>query len=139
LDDERKWNIECTFVLPLVEKADVLRCEVITVEMPRTKAQAAEGRAVETDCIAQVKIAGDDASLTAAAQYFLNQNPAQIKETVRPLLEKHLRSIVAGSSDEQAVQNPVACAAKVQSAASADLSKMGLSVMSFTIRNSRPA
>jgi hypothetical protein len=47
--------------------------------------------------------------------------------------------VVAGSSVEQAVQNSAACAAKVQSAASADLGKMGLSVISFTIRNSRPA
>src|SRR5262245_37293530 len=58
-----------TFVFPVIEKADVLSLEVMTVDMPRTKAQTAGGRAVEADCVAQIKINGDDVSICAAMEH----------------------------------------------------------------------
>ena len=89
---------------------------------------------MEADCVAQVKVNGDDTSMAAAAEHFLSKGQAEIKTMVRPLLEKHLSSVFGNSRAEEAVQNPAACAAQVQTSASADLSKMGLSLVSFTIR-----
>jgi flotillin len=113
--------------------------EVTTVDLPRAKAQAAGGRAVEADCSAQVKINSNDASIVAAAEYFLSKSQSEIKNIVRPVLEKHLSSVLGSLSIEDATQNPAACAAKVQTAAAVDLGKMGLSMISFSIRNSRVA
>ena len=127
-----------TFVWPLIERTDVLSLEVVTVEIPRSRAQAAGGHAVEADCVAQIKINGDDASIAAAAEHFLSKSQAEIKNIVRPVLDRHLGSVLGGSPAEEAIQNPAACAAQVQTSASADLSKMGLSLISFTIRNARP-
>jgi len=123
-----------TFVWPLIERTDVLSLEVITVEMPRSRAQAAGGRAVEADCVAQVKIVGDDASIAAAAEHFLSKTQAEFKTIVRPILEKHLSTVLGSVRVEEAIQNPAACAANVQTSASADLGKMGLSLISFVIR-----
>ena len=123
-----------TFVWPLIERTDVLSLEVMTVEMNRSNSQTADGRAVEADCVAQVKVNGDDTSMAAAAEHFLSKGQAEIKTMVQPLLEKHLSSVFGNSRAEEAVQNPAACAAQVQTSASADLSKMGLSLVSFTIR-----
>jgi flotillin len=128
-----------TFVFPVIERADVLSLEVITIEMPRSRAQSAGGRAVEADCAAQVKINGDDASIVAAAEHFLSKSQTEIKNVVRPVLEKHLGSVLSSSSIEEAIQNPAACAARVQTSVSTDLGKMGLSLISFTIRNARVA
>ena len=128
-----------TFVFPVVERADVLSLEVVTVEMPKAKVQRADGLPVQADCVAQVKIPSDDASLVAAMKHFLSKSHSEIANIVRPVLERHLSRVLADSSFETATQNPAACAALVQAAAAADLGKMGLGMLSFTMRNSRAA
>jgi len=74
-----------------------------------------------------------------AAERFLSESPAEIKDIVRPVLEKHLSRVLESSNVEEVNQNPAACAAKVQSAASADLAGLGLGMVSFTIHNGRAA
>jgi flotillin len=128
-----------TFVFPVIERADVLSLEVITIDMPGSKAQSAGGQAVEADCSAQVKINSDDASIVAAAEHFLSKSQAEIKNSVRPVLEKHLNNVLRSSPVGEAIQNPAACAARVQTAAAGDLGRMGLGMISFTIRNARAA
>jgi flotillin len=128
-----------TFVFPVIERVDVLSLEAFTVEMPESKAQAAGGHAVRADCIAQVKIGGDDASLVAATEHFLSKSPPEIANSVRPILEKHLSNALASTSLESASQNPAACAALVQTAAGGELGRMRLSILGFSIRNIRAA
>ena len=128
-----------TFVIPVIEKANVLSLEITAIDLPRARAQAAGGQAVEADCSAQVKINGDDASIAAAAELFLNKSPAEIKNIVRPVLETHLSSVLGSLSLEEVTQDLAACAARVQTSAAADLGKMGLSLISFTLRNARVA
>ena len=124
-----------TFVYPVIERVDVLSLEVMNIDMPRSRAQTPGGRAVEMDCIAQVKIDSADDSIVAAAEQFLNKSPADIQKIVRPVLDKHLSGVMGSSSIEEATQNPAACAARVETGAPADLVKMGLRLISFTIRN----
>ena len=126
-----------TFVWPVIERTDVLSLEITTVEMPRGRAQTAGGRAVEADCAAQIKINSDDASIAAAAEHFLSQSQTEIKNIVRPVLEKHWSSVLGSLRVEEAIQNPAACAARVQTAAAGDLARMGLGMISFTIRDIR--
>lgn len=128
-----------TFVFPVIERVDVLSLEVITVEMPKWKAKTAGGQTVQTDCVAQVKIHSDDTSLVAAMEHFLNKSQTQIVSIVRPVLEKHLCRVLAKSSVEAITQNPAACAALVEADAANDLVQMGLSMISFGIRDARPA
>jgi flotillin len=128
-----------TFVFPVFERADTLSLEPVTVDMPRVQAQAADGRRMKADCAGQIKIKGDYASIVAAAEYFLSKNQAEIKGIVQPILEKHLNSVLGSSSIDEATSNPAACASKVQISASADLGQMGLTLISFTIRDIRSA
>jgi flotillin len=127
-----------TFVFPVVERADVLSLEVISLEVFKSKAQTAGGQAVQADCVVQVKINSDDVSLVAAMEHFLSKSQTEIASIVRPILEKHLSSVLASSSLEAATQNPATCAALVETAATKDLGQMGLSIVSFSIRNVRP-
>ena len=126
-----------TFVWPVIEKVDVLSLEVFAVEMPKTKVRTSKGGPVEADCTAQLKIKGDDASIVAAAERFLSKSAEDMKNIVRPILEKHLRSTLDGLSFEEIGQNPDALADKVQAAASVELGQMGLVMMSFTIQDVR--
>jgi flotillin len=66
------------FVVPVIEKADALSLEVLSIEMPKLRVRTAEVP-VEADCLAQVKIKEDEASVLAAAQHFLSKNEAEMK------------------------------------------------------------
>jgi len=126
-----------TFVLPVIEKADVLSLEVFTIEIPKCKGRTANGAPVETDCIAQVKINGDDPSILAAAEHFLSKNEAETKSIIKPVLEKHLSTVLGILTGEEISQNPEACASRMQPAASDDLAKMGVALVSYTIQKVR--
>lgn len=126
-----------TFVFPIIERADVLSLEVLTIEMPRTRVCTAGGAGMEVNCLAQVKVNSDDASIGPATEFFLGKSQAEIKEVVRPVLERHLVEVVAGSSIESVMQNPASCATMVQTAACGDLARMGMSIISITLRNAR--
>lgn len=128
-----------TFVFPVFERADTLSLEPVTVDIPRVQAQAVDGRRMQAACVGQIKIKGDDASIVAAAQYFLNKKQDEIGAIVRPILEKHLNSVLGSSNIDEDIHNPMAYASKVQMSASPDLEKMGLNLMSFTIRDIRSA
>jgi flotillin len=90
---------------------------------------------VTLDCLAQVKIKGAEASILAAAEHFLSKNEGEMKNLVRPVLEKHLRTVLGSLSGPETGRDPEACAAKVEAAASPDLGKMGLGMVSFTIQS----
>ncbi len=126
-----------TFVMPIFERADVLPLEVLSIELPRTRARASGGAGLEVDGLAQVKINSDDASIGPATEFFLGKTTAEIKGIVRPVLEKHLAEALASSTVASVIQNPAGCAAAAQTAASRDLARMGLSVISVTLRNAR--
>jgi flotillin len=128
-----------TFVWPVIEKVEVLSLEVFTLEIPNSKVSTKGGAAVEADCMAQVKIKSDDASLIAATEHFLSKTPEEIKKIVQPILETHLSHVLATASIQEISQNPAACAALVQTAATKDLSRLGLETINFTIRNARAA
>ena len=128
-----------TFVVPVIEKADALSLEVISIEMPKCKVPTAKGVPVTVDCLAQVKIKGDDASILAAAQHFLSKSEGEMKNLVRPLLEKHLRAVFGGLSSQEIDRDPEGCSARVEAAASQDLGKMGLGVVSLAFRPIRVA
>jgi flotillin len=124
-----------TFVFPVIEKAEALSLEVISIEMPKLKVRSAAGVPVEADCLAQVKIKSDEASILAAAEHFLSKDEGEMKDLLRPVLEKHLRSILGSLSTEEIDRDLEACAVRVGAAASPDLGHMGLGIVSFTIQS----
>jgi flotillin len=123
-----------TFVFPVVERADSLSLEVVSLEMPKCRMRTANGSFLEPDCLAQVKIQGDDVSIAAAAEHFLSKNEGAMKELIRPILEQHLRTVAGGMSSEEMGRDIDACARRVQAAAAEELARMGVGLVSFTIR-----
>jgi len=126
-----------TFVLPVIEKAEVLSLGAFPVELVRFRARAADGMGVELDCSTQLKVKGDDASIASAAEYFLGKSENEMKKVIGPVLEKVLSAVMSGAAFKRVEQDPAAYAAKVETEAMGPLAQMGLATVSVKIQSVR--
>jgi flotillin len=126
-----------TFVLPVVEKIDVLSLELLTIDVQTPEVYTSKGVPVKVDGVAQIKIKGDDISIATAAEQVLSKTIDEIKNVATQTLEGHLRAILGTMTVEDIYQNRDAFASKVQEVAAGDMANMGLGIVSFTIRDIR--
>ncbi len=126
-----------TFVMPVVEKVDVLSLELLTIDVQTPEVYTSKGVPVRVDGVAQIKVKGDDISISTAAEQFLSKGTEEIKNIAMQTLEGHLRAILGTMTVEDIYQNRDAFAAKVQEVAAGDMANMGLGIVSFTIRDIR--
>jgi flotillin len=126
-----------TFVMPVVEKVDVLSLELLTIDVQTPEVYTSKGVPVKVDGVAQIKIKGDDISIATAAEQVLSKSIDEIKSVATQTLEGHLRAILGTMTVEDIYQNRDAFASKVQEVAAGDMANMGLGIVSFTIRDIR--
>jgi len=126
-----------TFVVPILEKVDILSLELMTIDVQTPEVYTSKGVPVKVDGVAQVKIKGDDISIATAAEQFLSKPTEEIKSVAMQTLEGHLRAILGTMTVEEIYQNRDAFASKVQEVAATDMQNMGLGIVSFTIRDIR--
>src|ERR1043166_4615407 len=126
-----------TFVIPVVEKVDILSLELLTIDVQTPEVYTSKGGPVKVDGGAQIKVKGDDVSIATAAEQFLSKDTEDIKNIAMQTLEGHLRAILGTMTVEDIYQNRDAFASKVQEVAAGDMANMGLSIVSFTIRDIR--
>lgn len=126
-----------TFILPVIEKADVLSLELLTIDVQTPEVYTSKGVPVKVDGVAQIKVKGDDVSIATAAEQFLSKGREEIKSIAMQTLEGHLRAILGTMTVEEIYQNRDAFASKVQEVAAGDMANMGLGIVSFTIRDIR--
>jgi flotillin len=126
-----------TFVMPVIEKVDVLSLELLTIDVQTPEVYTVKGVPVKVDGVAQIKVKGDDVSIRTAAEQFLSKGRDEIKNIAMQTLEGHLRAILGTMSVEDIYQNRDAFASKVQEVAAGDMANMGLGIVSFTIRDIR--
>src|SRR5262252_7406277 len=124
-----------TFVIPVVEKVDILSLELLTIDVQTPEVYTSKGVPVRVDGVAQIKVKGDDVSIATAAEQFLSKNTDEIKSIAMQTLEGHLRAILGTMTVEEIYQNRDAFASKVQEVAAGDMANMGLGIVSFTIRD----
>ncbi|HWX22362.1 MAG TPA: SPFH domain-containing protein [Candidatus Binatia bacterium] len=126
------------FVLPVLEKVDILSLELLTIDVQQEQdVYTSKGVPVRVDGVAQIKVKGDDVSIATAAEQFLSKTTDEIKGVAMQTLEGHLRAILGTMTVEDIYQNRDAFAAKVQEVAAGDMANMGLSIVSFTIKDIR--
>src|ERR1700693_1750415 len=126
-----------TFVYPVLEKVDILSLELLTIDVQTPEVYTSKGVPVKVDGVAQIKVKGDDISIATAAEQFLSKGVDDIKNIAMQTLEGHLRAILGTMTVEDIYQNRDAFASKVQEVAAGDMANMGLSIVSFTIRDIR--
>lgn len=122
-------------VWPIVEQAEIISLELMTIDVNPRKIYTSTGVPLNVDAVAQVKIKGDEESISTAAERFMSMPVAQVMDVARQTLEGHLRAIVGTLTVEQIYKDRDAFAAKVQEVAANDLANMGLSIDSFTLRD----
>src|SRR6185503_4599137 len=110
-----------TFVLPILEKVDILSLELMTIDVQTPEVYTSKGVPVKVDGVAQVKIKGDDISIATAAEQFLSKPTDEIKSIATQTLEGHLRAILGTMTVEDIYQNRDAFASKVQEVAAGDM------------------
>jgi flotillin len=126
-----------SFIVPMIEKVDILSLELLTIDVQTPEVYTSKGVPVKVDGVAQIKVKGDDVSIATAAEQFLSKATDEIKNIATQTLEGHLRAILGTMTVEDIYQNRDAFASKVQEVAAGDMANMGLSIVSFTIRDIR--
>jgi flotillin len=125
------------FIIPLLERVDVLLLEVITLDITTPEIYTKPGVPIVVDGVAQVKIKGDEASIRTAAEQFLGKTVDEIKQVALQTVEGHLRAIIGTLSVEEIYRNRDQFASSVQEVAVSDMANMGLQIVSFTLKDIR--
>jgi flotillin len=123
------------FVLPVIEKVDLLSMELMTLDVTTPEVYTVKGVPVIVDGVSQVKVRSDEAAVRTAAQQFLSKGRDEIMSIAQLTLEGHLRAILGTMTVEEIYQNRDAFAQRVQEVAATDMAHMGLEIVSFTIRD----
>ncbi len=123
-----------TFVLPIKEHVQRLSLELMTLEVRTPDVYTVKGVRVTVDAVAQVKVKGEEGSIVVAAEQFLSRSQEDIMGIVLQTVEGHMRAILGTMSIEDIYTKRREFAEKVKEAALPDLSKMGIEIISITIR-----
>jgi len=126
-----------TFVVPVLEMAEVMSLELMTLEVKTPEVYTVMGVPIQVDGIAQIKVRNDDVSVRTAAEQFLSMGAAQIRQIALQTVEGHLRAILGMLTVEEVYRERDKFALRVQDVAASDLANMGLQIVSFTIRDIR--
>ena len=123
------------FVLPVVQKAQYLSLEIMTLTVNTAKVYTAEGVAVSVDGVAQVKVGRGEEAIRTAAQQFLGKRPNEISDIALQTLEGQQRAILGTMTVEEIYRDRVAFATRVREVAASDMTNMGLEIVSFVVRD----
>merc|ERR1712024_267640 len=85
--------------------------------------------------VAQVKIMKDKQLLEIAAEQFLGEKEDEITDTILQTLEGHLRAILGTLTVEEVYKDRDQFANLVREIAKPDVGKMGIEILSFTIKD----
>src|SRR6202451_953259 len=127
-----------TVIFPIVEHCRELSLELMSFDVaPQQDLYTRQGVAVTVEAVAQIKVRSDQESILTASEQFLTKSPDQREGLIRLVMEGHLRGIIGQLTVEQIVKEPEMVAERMRSTCMDDMSKMGLEVISFTIREVR--
>lgn len=124
-----------TFVFPVYEKCAVLSLKPLAVDLSFPGIVTRDGNRIQVLAKSQVKIGGDDLSLARAAESLLGQTPEQLKDTVSQIMESSLRSLLSGRTASEVSQRQSQLAAEWQRAVEEPLGKLGLALLSLSVRD----
>merc|ERR1719289_207665 len=97
--------------------------------------ETAQGVPLTVTGVAQVKIMKNPELLHTASEQFLGKKEHEIKSTVLQTLEGHLRAILGTLTVEEVYKDRDQFASLVREVAAPDVGKMGIEILSFTIKD----
>jgi len=127
-----------TVIFPMVESFHQLSLELMSFDVaPAQDLYTKQGVAVTVEAVAQIKVKSDMQSIETASEQFLTKSPDQRESLIKLVMEGHLRGIIGQLTVEQIVKEPEMVAERMRSTCADDMNKMGLEVVSFTIKEVR--
>ncbi|MEH7483728.1 flotillin family protein [Neobacillus drentensis] len=126
-----------TFILPVFQQAKPLSLLSSKLEVTTPEVYTEQGVPVMADGVAIIKIGGSISEIATAAEQYLGKPREDRESEAREVLEGHLRSILGSMTVEEIYKNRDKFSQEVQRVASQDLAKMGLVIVSFTIKDVR--
>jgi flotillin len=125
-------------VWPLVQSSQSLSLELMSFDVvPQQDFYTVQGVAVTVEAVAQIKVKSDTDSILTAAEQFLSKTIQERHEVLRLVMEGHLRGIIGQLTVEQIVKEPEMVADRMRANVAGDMAKMGLEVISFTVKEIR--
>ncbi|XP_052800590.1 flotillin-2-like [Mya arenaria] len=109
--------------------------EVMTLNPQCESVETSEGVPVTVTGVCQVKIMRQPDILKTACEQFLGKSVDHIQRVILQTLEGHLRAILGTLSVEAIYQDRDQFASLVREVASPDVGKMGIEILSFTIKD----
>jgi flotillin len=126
------------FVVPLYQRAQDFSLELMSFDVaPQQSLYTTQGVAMNVEAVTQIKVRSDQESIRTAAEQFLSKTQDDRENLIRLVMEGHLRGIVGQLTVEDLVKDPESVGAKMLRTVSSDMDKMGLEVISFTIKDVR--
>src|SRR5438128_5415486 len=127
-----------TIIFPMIENCRGLSLELMSFDVaPQQDLYTKQGVAVTVEAVAQIKVKSDPESIQTAAEQFLTKTPQEREGLIRLVMEGHLRGIIGQLTVEEIFKQPEMVGDRMRSTCADDMSKMGLEVISFTIKEVR--
>ena len=124
-----------TLIFPMIHSFKSLPLELMSFDVaPKQDLYTKQGVAVTVEAVAQIKVKSDQESILTAAEQFLSKTPPQREGLIRLVMEGHLRGIIGQLTVEEIVKQPEMVADRMRATCADDMDKMGLEVVSFTIK-----
>jgi flotillin len=127
-----------TIVMPMIENCHDLSLELMSFDVaPQQDLYTKQGVAVTVEAVAQIKVKSDTESIWTAAEQFLTKSDQEREGLIKLVMEGHLRGIIGQLTVEEIVKQPEMVGDRMRSTCADDMNKMGLEVISFTIKEVR--
>ncbi|MBZ5722603.1 MAG: flotillin family protein [Acidobacteriia bacterium] len=124
-----------TVIFPMIENCRDLSLELMSFDVaPQQDLYTKQGVAVTVEAVAQIKVKSDTESILTAAEQFLTKSDQEREGLIRLVMEGHLRGIIGQLTVEEIVKQPEMVGDRMRSTCADDMNKMGLEVISFTIK-----
>jgi flotillin len=125
-------------VWPMVQVCRELSLELMSFDVaPQQDLYTKQGVAVTVEAVAQIKVKSDTESILTASEQFLTKSDQEREGLIRLVMEGHLRGIIGQLTVEEIVKQPEMVGERMRATCADDMSKMGLEVISFTIKEVR--
>ncbi|WP_418791175.1 SPFH domain-containing protein [Phosphitispora sp. TUW77] len=125
------------FILPVFQQAETVSLLSLKLDISTPEVYTEQGVPVMADGVAIIKIGSSVEDVATAAEQFMGKPQEALKSEAQEVLEGHLRAILGTMTVEEVYRNRDKFAQEVQGVAAKDLKKMGLQIVSFTIKDVR--
>ncbi|XP_026472155.1 flotillin-1 isoform X3 [Ctenocephalides felis] len=126
------------FVWPSIQRVQRISLNTMTLQVDSPTVYTSQGVPISVTGIAQVKIQGqNEEMLSAACEQFLGKRESEIQHIALVTLEGHQRAIMGSMTVEEIYKDRKKFSKQVFEVASSDLVNMGITVVSYTLKDIR--